>query len=72
MAEDGRAAHVSGEAHEFTPEEAREAGAKSHVGPGASGAGSGSDSDVDSKGSQGASNEQHAGAGSQSHKNDDR
>lgn len=29
-AEGGRAAHASGHAHEFTPEEAREAGAQSH------------------------------------------
>lgn len=30
--EGGRASHESGKAHEFTPEEAREAGKKSHSG----------------------------------------
>jgi uncharacterized protein len=36
-AQGGRAAHASGNAHQFTSEEARAAGAKSHSGNGGSG-----------------------------------
>lgn len=73
-AEGGRAAHASGNAHEFNSEEARAAGAKSHGG-GGNGAGntrasSGSESGSGSGGTRGGTSEQHARAGSQSHKND--
>ncbi|MES2947787.1 MAG: KGG domain-containing protein [Pseudomonadota bacterium] len=47
--EGGRAAHESGNAHEFTSEEAREAGKKSHGGQG----GSSSDSGKSSQGGRG-------------------
>ena len=61
----GHAAHEKGTAHEFTPEEAAEAGRKggehSHGGT-SSGQGDGS-------GSRGGSHEQHVHAGQQSHKN---
>lgn len=63
-AEGGRAAHASGNAHEFTSEEARKAGAKSH------GGNSGNESSGNSGNTRGGSSEQHARAGSQSHKND--
>lgn len=81
-AEGGRAAHASGRAHEFTPEEARAAGAQSHKNDGnrqsddgeggakaggASGSASGAGS---SGGKRGGTPEQHAAAGRQSHKND--
>ena len=62
-AEGGRAAHASGNAHEFTSQEARAAGAKSHGG-GSNNAASGSGN------TRGSSSEQQARAGSQSHKND--
>ncbi|WP_313147648.1 KGG domain-containing protein, partial [Diaphorobacter nitroreducens] len=62
-AEGGRAAHASGNAHEFTSQEARAAGAKSHGG-GGNNASSGSGN------TRGGSSEQQARAGSQSHKND--
>jgi general stress protein YciG len=55
--EGGKAAHASGNAHEFTPEEARRAGSMSHKNDGNSQSGRGS-------------SEQHARAGSQSRKND--
>lgn len=76
-AEGGRAAHASGNAHEFTSEEARDAGSKSHGGHGASGSGgdsgaSGGGSGGGSGGTQGGTSEQHARAGAQSHKNDNR
>lgn len=81
--EGGKAAHASGNAHEFTSEEARKAGSMSHKndgnrqsgsdsgggsrqsGSGASGGGSGG-------GTRGGTPEQHAEAGRQSHKNDDK
>lgn len=75
-AEGGRAAHASGNAHQFTSEEARAAGAKSHGGGGnnasksGSESGSGSASGSTSGNTRGGSSEQHARAGSQSHKND--
>lgn len=65
-AEGGRAAHASGNAHEFDSKQAREAGAKSH---GASGAGD-TRASGNSGNTRGGSSEQHARAGSQSHKND--
>lgn len=77
--EGGRAAHASGNAHEFTSEEARRAGSMSHGGGGGggnqqSGGGGGQQSggrggNQASGGVQGGSPEQHARAGSQSHKN---
>lgn len=74
-AEGGRAAHASGNAHEFDSKEAREAGAKSHGGNSGSGnqggsSGSSNRSSSDSGTNRGGSSEQHARAGSQSHKND--
>ncbi|KAF1043617.1 KGG domain-containing protein [Xylophilus sp.] len=77
----GKAAHESGNAHEFTSQEAREAGAKSHGGHGGSSASSGSGSQNQGDRSnassgqgqtRGGSSEQHAEAGRQSHKNDNR
>jgi general stress protein YciG len=71
--EGGRAAHASGNAHEFTPEEARRAGALSHKNDGnrqsASGGNQGGNRQG-GKGVQGGTPEQHAAAGRQSHKND--
>ncbi|MFB9991379.1 KGG domain-containing protein [Deinococcus oregonensis] len=61
----GKAAHESGNAHEFTTEEAREAGRK---GGEASGGNQGGQSGENSQ--QGGSSEQHAEARRQSHKND--
>lgn len=84
-AEGGRAAHASGNAHEFTSEEAREAGSKSHGGHGGQGNSHGGNSNQGSQRSggghdrggssspsstRGGSSEQHAEAGRQSHKND--
>ena len=77
--EGGKAAHASGNAHEFTSEEAARAGSMSHQGDsnnqssgggnsGSSGGGSGGGSG----GTRGGTPEQHAKAGSQSHKNDDK
>ncbi len=65
--EGGRAAHASGNAHEFTSQEAQEAGRMSHKNTGGrdsenQGSGSGS-------GTRGGSSAQHAEAGRQSHKN---
>ena len=79
--EGGRAAHASGNAHEFTSEEARRAGSMSHKNDG--------NSQSDNRGNQQSGNqqsgnqqsgnstrggtpEQHAKAGSQSHKNDNK
>jgi hypothetical protein len=70
-AEGGRAAHASGNAHEFTSAEAREAGSKSHGGVGQQSGTRGSSNDNSGSGNtRGGSSEQHARAGSQSHKND--
>jgi len=83
--EGGRAAHASGNAHEFTSEEARRAGSMSHKNDGNNQ--SGSSGSQQSGGNQGGNQgggqgggqgnatrggtpEQHARAGSQSHKND--
>ena len=79
----GKAAHASGNAHEFTSEEARAAGAKSHGGQGRQetqqegGQGrqdrsSESSSRPSSGGTRGGTSEQHSQAGRQSHKNDNR
>ena len=67
----GRAAHESGNAHEFTPEEAREAGRK---GGEASRGGQNQSQNRKGEGSQapstrGGTPEQHSEAGRQSHKN---
>ncbi|MCC2955895.1 KGG domain-containing protein [Massilia sp. IC2-477] len=79
--EGGRAAHASGNAHEFTSEEARRAGSLSHGGggggnqqSGGQGGGQGGGGNQASSGgnTRGGSPEQHAKAGSQSHKNDKR
>lgn len=76
-AEGGRASHASGNAHEFNSQEARDAGSKSHGGQGSNASSGGSrnagDSDNSPSGStRGGTSEQHARAGSQSHKNDNR
>jgi len=86
--EGGRAAHASGNAHEFTAEEARRAGSMSHKNDGnnQSGGGGSQQSGGGRGGNQGGNQgsqdggqgnatrggtpEQHAKAGSQSHKND--
>lgn len=87
--EGGRAAHASGNAHEFTSEEARKAGSMSHKNDGNRQSSSGSSGSRQSgnqgnqggqggnQGSSGGSTrggtpEQHAEAGRQSHKNDDK
>jgi general stress protein YciG len=61
----GRAAHESGNAHEFDSEEAREAGSK-----GGQARGDKQGISEQGGGTRGGSSEQHAQAGSQSHKND--
>lgn len=70
--EGGRAAHASGNAHEFTSEEARKAGSMSHGGGGGGSQQSGGQggNQASSGGTRGGTPEQHAKAGSQSHKND--
>jgi hypothetical protein len=87
--EGGRAAHASGNAHEFTSEEARRAGSMSHKNDsnrqsGSSGSGSSSEDEEEDRGgskgsrqssgggTRGGTSEQHAEAGRQSHKNDDK
>lgn len=66
----GRAAHASGNAHEFNSEEGRRAGAMGHKNQANSqSAGNGNGSGGDTRGG---SSRQHAEAGSQSHKNDKR
>ncbi|CAH0313147.1 hypothetical protein SRABI118_04883 [Massilia sp. Bi118] len=76
--EGGKAAHASGNAHEFNSEEARRAGSMSHKNDGNSqsqgnqggqGGGKGG-SQQSGGGTRGGSSEQHAKAGQQSHKND--
>ena len=69
-AEGGRAAHASGNAHEFTSEEARKAGSMSHGGGGGQQSGGQGGNQQSGGGTRGGSPEQHAKAGSQSHKND--
>ena len=73
--EGGRAAHASGNAHEFTSEEARRAGSMSHKNDGNQQSGGGRGGNQGGQGGQGAdtrggSPEQHAKAGAQSRKND--
>ena len=83
--EGGKAAHASGNAHEFTSEEARRAGSMSHKNDGnnqsssggsrqsgGNNANSGGGQGGSGGGTRGGSSEQHAKAGSQSHKNDKR
>ncbi|MFS2024287.1 KGG domain-containing protein [Massilia sp. GER05] len=69
--EGGKAAHASGNAHEFTSEEARRAGSMSHKNDGGSQQSQGGGGSQQSGNStRGGTPEQHAKAGSQSHKND--
>jgi len=73
--EGGKAAHASGNAHEFNSEEARRAGSMSHKNDGNSqsqnsGGSQQSGGGQGGGGQRGGSSEQHAKAGSQSHKND--
>jgi len=71
--EGGKAAHASGNAHEFTSEEARRAGSMSHGGGGGGSqqsGGQGGNQGSSGGGTRGGTPEQHAKAGSQSHKND--
>ena len=75
--EGGRAAHASGNAHEFTSEEARRAGSMSHKNDNQQSGGRGSQQSGNQggnqvgnqggRGTQGGSPEQHAEAGRQSH-----
>jgi len=70
--EGGRAAHASGNAHEFTSDEARRAGSMSHKNDGSSQSQGQSNQQSGNQGSnstRGGTPEQHAKAGSQSHKN---
>ena len=70
----GRAAHASGNAHEFTSEEARRAGSMSHKNDGNNQSGGGNEGGGESgggkQGTRGGTPEQHAKAGAQSRKND--
>jgi len=66
--EGGRAAHASGNAHEFTSEEARRAGSMSHKNDGNKQSGA---EQSRTQGGKGGTPEQHARAGSQSRKNDE-
>src|SRR6476619_5054159 len=74
--EGGKAAHASGNAHEFNSEEARRAGSMSHKNDGNSqsqggqGGGQGGGNQQSGGGTRGGTPEQHAKAGAQSHKND--
>jgi hypothetical protein len=75
--EGGKAAHASGNAHEFNSEEARRAGSMSHKNDGNSqsqgggqGGGQGGSNQQSGGGTRGGTPEQHAKAGAQSHKND--
>ena len=71
--EGGRAAHASGNAHEFNSQEARDAGSMSHKNDAnrQSGGQGGSQSGASQGGgTRGGTPEQHAEAGRQSHKND--
>jgi len=71
--EGGRAAHESGRAHEFSSEEAREAGRKGgdrkHMEDIGQKGGENSRGGSNAGGNRGGSSEQHAEAGRQSHKN---
>ena len=74
--EGGKAAHASGNAHEFNSQEAREAGSISHKNDGnrqeqgGGNAQSGGNEGGNGGNTRGGSPEQHAKAGQQSHKND--
>jgi hypothetical protein len=65
-AEGGRAAHASGNAHEFTSEEARQAGSMSHKNDGNQQSGSGSSGSRSGGGQQGGSQQSGSGGGSRS------
>ena len=69
--EGGRAAHRSGNAHEFTSEEARRAGSMSHKNSRKNNGNQGSAAAGNEGGAatRGGTSEQHAEAGRQSHKN---
>ncbi len=66
--EGGRAAHESGNAHEFDSEEAREAGRQSHKNDDKRS----SSNDDNNDNRRGGSHEQHVRAGQKSHKNDNK
>jgi general stress protein YciG len=68
--EGGKAAHASGNAHEFNSEEARRAGSMSHKNDGNAQSQQGGGSQQSGGGVRGGTPEQHAAAGRQSHKND--
>ena len=68
--EGGKAAHASGNAHEFTSEEARRAGSMSHKNDSGSQQSQGGGSQQSGSHTRGGTPEQHAKAGAQSHKND--
>lgn len=70
----GQAAHEKGTAHEFNSQEAREAGSRSHGGQGGNQGGQGGQGNQGNQGggTRGGTSEQHAEAGRQSHKNDNR
>jgi hypothetical protein len=79
--EGGRAAHASGNAHEFNSEEARRAGSMSHKNDGnqqsggnngGNGGGNNAGNQQNGRSTRGGTPEQHAKAGAQSHKNDKR
>jgi general stress protein YciG len=72
--EGGKAAHASGNAHEFTSEEARKAGSMSHKNDGnrQSGASDSGSRQSSSGNTRGGTPEQHADAGRQGQKNDDK
>ena len=74
--EGGRAAHASGNAHEFTSEEARRAGSMSHKNDGNNQSGNRgnqqSGNQQSGNSTRGGTPEQHAKAGSQSHKSDNK
>jgi general stress protein YciG len=72
--EGGKAAHASGNAHEFSSEEARRAGSMSHKNDGNSQSGNQGNQGGQQSGNstRGGTPEQHAKAGSQSHKNDNK
>jgi general stress protein YciG len=66
--EGGKAAHASGNAHEFNSEEARRAGSMSHKNDGNNQSGNAGNQQAGNS-TRGGTPEQHAKAGSQSHKN---
>lgn len=78
--EGGRAAHASGNAHEFNSQEARDAGSMSHKNGNQQSGNQGNQANQGNQGNQGnqqsgqrgGTPEQHAEAGRQSHKNDQR